>query len=32
MEAAMDRTKTSLAVEAGYVFKMLPSAVVEKDK
>ncbi len=27
MEAAIDMTNTSLAVDAGYVFRMFPSAV-----
>ena len=27
MDAAMDKTKTSLAVDTGYVFKIFPSAV-----
>jgi hypothetical protein len=31
IEAAMDNTKTSLAGDAGYVFKMFPSAVAGKD-
>ncbi len=31
IDAAMDKTKMSFAGEAGYVFKMLPAAVVGKD-
>jgi hypothetical protein len=27
MEAVIDKTKTSLAIDKGYVFKMFPSAV-----